>query len=84
MSEIDDLLSLEAETQEDQLSGEFCECGHLIKDHFCGEFSKFTKCFALIFNGTVWSSCKCDNLYIKPFEIRFKVECDAESLQNAA
>lgn len=82
MSDIDSLASPEIQTKEDELSGEFCECGHLLNEHFNGEFSRTSKCFALIFNGTVWSSCRCNRSLPKIFEIR--VEIYAENLQTRA
>jgi len=76
--------SIELQTFEDLLSGDFCECGHLVNEHYNGEISHLSKCFALIFNGTVWSSCKCTKLKQKVFEIRVMVEDYAENTSKAA
>lgn len=58
-----------AETLEDVISGEFCECGHLLKSHFVGIITGSTKCYSMSFNGAVWSNCSCKKMVVMEFTI---------------
>lgn len=73
MNNIDDIISEEIQTSEDEISGEFCSCGHKIDEHFVGEITNSSKCMSLNFNGTVFSSCYCSNITIPPFTIIARV-----------
>jgi hypothetical protein len=66
--------SLVAETNEDFISGKFCECKHLLKEHSTG------KCYALVDNGGVWASCGCVTPKILSFQLKVSIEIkDAET-----
>lgn len=85
MSEIDQIISKEAETDEDLLSGDFCECSHEIAgEHEIGALTGSVKCFGLSYNGTVYSACKCTKISPMKYSIKVKVPDHAEDIQNAA
>lgn len=67
MPEIDDIISQTMQSIEDEFSGLFCTCKHLLKEHSVG------KCYALDFNGTVWSSCDCTKVKIYQFKVKTNV-----------
>lgn len=70
---IDNIISKEIQTLEDEVSGNFCFCGHEIEEHYVGSITNSSKCMSLNFNGIVYSSCYCSNLIIPPFTIIAKV-----------
>lgn len=75
--------SREVQTIEDEISGEFCECGHEIsEEHFVGSITGITKCYAMIFNGTAWNSCNCPKLKEIQFSINILVPDYANNSQN--
>lgn len=69
MPEIDDICSNELQSDEDRISGEFCECQHLLNEHYIGNVTGATKCHALTFNGTVWAACRCTKAVPLQFNI---------------
>lgn len=75
--------SIEAQTIEDEISGQFCECLHEISEHYIGKISGTSKCNALIFNGAVWSSCNCTKLRELQFSIHILVPDHANNSQTS-
>lgn len=57
-----------AESDEDFLSGKFCECRHLLEsEHSSG------KCYGLNFNGAIWISCLCNTPRPLIFQLRISI-----------
>jgi|SRR5215831_2434885 len=54
-----------AESDEEKFSGKFCECGHAL-----AEWHEEDKCYGLYYNGLVYSSCNCR----KPRPITYAIE----------
>jgi hypothetical protein len=66
-----------AETNEDFLSMQFCECLHLLSEH------EFGKCYSLSNNGSIWSSCRCENAKVLTFHLKIPIEQkDAQTPTN--
>lgn len=66
-----------AESDEDFLSGKFCECRHLLEsEHFNG------KCYALNFNGAIWISCSC--IMPKPLTFQLRISLGVQNAKVAA
>jgi hypothetical protein len=59
--------SLIAETNEDFLSMQYCECLHLLSEHD-------EKCFGLTFNGTIWIACPCKKAKVLTFHLKIPIE----------
>lgn len=73
--------SKEVQSIEDEISGEFCECGHEILEHYVRRLTGTTKCYALLYNGAIWSSCNCQKLRERQFSISIMVPDYAENPQ---
>lgn len=66
--------STELQTLEDEFSGKFCECRHLVAEHFVGVITKTTKCYALWFNGAIWVGCYCTRVKVIKPSFRFTLD----------
>lgn len=69
------IASTTIESIEDEFSGDFCKCGHLLTEHYSW------KCNALDFNGTVWVGCDCTKPIPNVFEIKFYVQIDIQPVE---
>jgi hypothetical protein len=69
MADIDEIVSQTPQTMEDEISGNFCVCGHLISEHFLGTITGTSTCYGLEFNGTIWAGCNCDKILLWEFNI---------------
>jgi hypothetical protein len=76
-----EIISQEVQTREEEISGLFCSCGHLVEEHFVGEISKSSTCYALVFNGISFSRCWCERMKELSFSITVTVE-DFEDATN--
>jgi len=70
-----EIISQEVQTREEEISGDFCSCGHLLQEHSVG------KCYALGFNGISFASCQCSHTKELTFCITVTVE-DFEDATN--
>lgn len=70
------IASTTIESLEDEFSGKFCKCGHLLSEHFSWE------CRALDFNGTVWVGCDCTKPVPNTFEIKFYVTIEFQTTES--
>lgn len=72
---IDDLVSTQAQTEEDIFLGKFCECGHLLIEHCAG------KCYSFNHNGANFWACSCK--LAKPMTFKVKVEISNADILSA-
>lgn len=66
--------SIQLNSREDELSGDFCQCGCLTSEHEIYPVSKTTKCFGLKYDGASWSKCNCTSLVPVEFSITGVIE----------
>lgn len=84
MLNIDEIISKEAETDEDIITGNFCECGHDInEEHYKGEITGIVKCYAIRFNGTVYYGCNCTKIIPLKYSVKIMVPDYANNQANA-